>query len=174
MVRARMMLLVAGLWALPGAAHQSSPAAVLSPDQQNALSKLQQKYSDEHNPVHKAKILVRLGELQVASAAARSSADDYAAALEKLQQYRGEIEITHSALLGTGVNPALRPDGFNQLQMSLRENLRYIQDMVFAMPASRRSAFIDVQQDLEAQNQKMLDELFIHLERPPAKPPAHP
>jgi len=171
-----MIILAAGFLACSVAAHQPSPyrSAASSPDQQNALLKLQQKYSDERNPVHKAKILVRLGDLQVADAAGRSSANDYAAAIEKLQQYRSEIEITHSAFLGIVANPAQNPDGLHQLQISLRENLRRIHDIVVAMPASQRSAFVTVQEDLEAQNQKMLDELFPSLEFAPAKPPSHP
>ena len=172
----RFVFLVAGFWAISVAGGQLPSQALPPPTagQQDALSKLQRKYNNEHNPVHKAKVLVRLGELQVAAAAGSSHANDYAAALEKVQQYRGEIDITHSALLGSGANFARNPDGLRQLQLSLRENLRRIQDLVLAMPASQRSIFVAVQQELEAQNQKMIDELFPDLEPAPAKPPRHP
>jgi hypothetical protein len=172
----RSTFLAVGFVACSVTAHQPPPQPSprsLRSDQQDEISKLQRKYNDERNPVHKAKLLVRLGELQVADAASRSSINDYSAALEKLQQYRSEIEVTHSAFLGTIANPALKPDGLHQLQISLRENLRRIQDIVLAMPASQRSIFATVQQDLEGQNQKMLDELFPNLEKVPAKPQGH-
>ncbi len=124
------------------------------------LPKLREKYEKEQNPVRKAKDLARFGEAQVADAAQRTNARDFQGALHELNDYASEIASTHKALLDANGKPTGNMAGLHELQISLRENLRRIHDMIQTMPVGEQEQFQSVQESLDQQNERMLAEIF--------------
>jgi GTPase involved in cell partitioning and DNA repair len=129
-------------------------------DHQAEITRLQKKYEEARDPVHRAKALAHLGEAQVKDAGARVAARDYAGAVAELRRYREEVASARKDLVASGVNPERKPGGFRELQLSVRENLRRIEDIAFAASASQQMLLVEIHEQLGQENQKLLTELF--------------
>ncbi len=108
--------------------------------QDPALGKLQIRYQSETNPVQKAKVLAKLGPLEVDEAARNIKADQEALALSVLERYRDDARSSVNALVATQANASKHPAGFKELQIGLRESLRRLNDLVFLVPSDVQSA----------------------------------
>ena len=80
--------------------------------------------------------------------------------LHTLEQYRDEIRHMAEALKSTGVDAEKKPAGFKELQISLRENVRRIDDLILSLPADKRPFFREVRTDLVKSQNELIDELF--------------
>src|SRR5271166_1573960 len=86
-------------------------------------------YQHAPDPVHKSRALIRLGDEQV-ELAKKQLKEDEVASLHTLELYRDEVRETVVALSGMGVDAERKPAGFKELQISLRETIRHIDDMI--------------------------------------------
>jgi hypothetical protein len=127
---------------------------------QGRLERLETEYNRETGPVKKAKKLVKLGRAELAAVRDAINAGNIHEAASLAERYRDQVTATHAALVATGVNPEKKPDGFKQLQVSLRENLFRLRDLSAALPLEQRAPFVAVEQDLAAINQQLLLALF--------------
>ncbi len=118
------------------------------------------KYQHEVDPVHKARELAKLGDEQVELARKQSKAGDSEASLHTLEQYRDEVSETVAALKGTGVNAERKPAGFKELQISLRETVRHIDDLILTLNVDQRPFFRVVRNDLSTKHNELIDALF--------------
>jgi hypothetical protein len=114
------------------------------------------KYQHESDPVRKSRALVKLGNDQVEQAKKQLKAGEEEASLHTLEQYRDEVKESIAALKGMGVDPERKPAGFKELQISLRESIRRIDDLILTLDVDKRPFFRVVRDDLA----KMQDELF--------------
>ncbi len=87
------------------------------------------------------------------------SGDDVGS-LHTLEQYRDEVRETFEALKATGVDAEKKPGGFKELQISLRETVRHIDDLIFTLPVDKRPFFREVRADLVTAQNDLIDELF--------------
>lgn len=150
-------------------------AGLVANDRGSELSNLKEKYDGAHDAVHRAKALAQLGEAQVKDAGARMTAHDYAGALTELREYRDEVAATHKDLQALHVNAERKPAGFRELQVSVRENLRRIEDMAFTAPLSQQDALVEIHEQLGEENGRLLTELFPEPNGGgPAIKPGHP
>lgn len=127
---------------------------------QDRLAEELAKYQREGDPVHKARDLARLGEEQVDLAKRELKEDHEVESLHTLEQYRDEVHETIAALNGTGVDPERKPAGFKELQISLRETIRRIDDLILTLNVDKRPFFREVRNDLYTDQNKLIDELF--------------
>ena len=118
------------------------------------------RYQNENDPVRKARALAKLGDEQVDLAKRQLRADDDVGSLQTLEQYRDEVRATVAALNGTGVDAERKPAGFKELQISLRETVRRVDDLIFTLPADKRPFFREVRTDLVAAQNDLIDALF--------------
>lgn len=139
--------------ALGGFLSGSAPA-------QAPTSKLQREYEQEHDPVRKAKLLAKLGSVEIERAAALLKDGDERQALSGLQYYRDQVRSTSDALTATGVDPGKRPAGFKELQIALREDIRRLDDLIFSLPVDDRGGFEEVRAGLAAAQSMLFGELF--------------
>jgi hypothetical protein len=124
------------------------------------IARLQKKYEEARDPVHRAKALAELGEVQVKDAGERVEARDYDGALAELRQYREEVVSARKDLVASGLNPERKPAGFRELQLSVRENLRHIEDIAFAASANQQMPLVEIHEQLGQENEKLLTALF--------------
>ena len=135
--------------------------ALLPATAQNArLTRLQAQFSHENDPVRKAKALSKLQEEQFDLAQKSADAGHADQALHFIEQYRDEVRAVHAALQATGINAEKRPHGFKQLQISLRESIRELNDLSLSLPVDERSPFETIRQELEGINKQLLHQLF--------------
>ncbi len=138
---------------------------------QDAPSSLQAQFDHEPDPVRKVRLLVKLGDDQVRLARSQSKSGDAEAALKTLERYRDEVVSTLKALKATGVNAEKKPAGFKELQISLRETTRRIDDLIFALPSDQQQFFREVRSDLGKAQNDLFELLFPRRPGPSSKRP---
>ena len=127
---------------------------------EDARSKFQAQFDAESDPVRKAKLLARLGPLEMNEARAELRADNDEQALATLEHYNDEVRKTAEALTATGVDAQRHPAGFKELQISLREFVRHLDDLIFSIALDKRQWFQAVRSDLSATQNLLFDALF--------------
>jgi hypothetical protein len=135
---------------------------------QDRLAQDLAKYQAETDPVRKSRALVKLGDEQVDFARRQLKAEDEVASLGTLEQYRAEVKTTVAALQATGVDAERKPAGFKELQISLRETIRRIDELILTLPVDKRPFFREVRNDLFMYQNELIDDLF------PRKPDRNP
>jgi hypothetical protein len=127
---------------------------------QDRLAENLARYQSETDPVRKARALAKLGDDQVDQAKKQLKAGDDVASLHTLEIYRDEVKSSVDALNAMGVNAERRPAGFKELQISLRETIRRIDDLVLTLEVDKRPFFREVRNDLFASQNALIDDLF--------------
>jgi hypothetical protein len=127
---------------------------------QNRLEDDLARYQHETDPVRKARILAKMGDAQVETARRELKEGHDEASLHAVEQYRDEVHETIAALNGMGVDPESKPAGFKELQISLRETVRHMDDLIFSLEVDKRPFFRAVRNDLLADQNALIDELF--------------
>jgi hypothetical protein len=127
---------------------------------QDPLTAALAQYQREADPVRKARDLVKLGGDQIELAKKQLKSGDDVGSLHTLEQYRDEVRETVEALKATGVDAEKKPAGFKELQISLRETVRHIDDLIFTLPVDKRPFFREVRTDLVTAQNDLIDALF--------------
>jgi len=127
---------------------------------QDRLAEDLAKYQHESDPVRKARDLVKLGDEQVEMARKLLKDDQDVGSLHTLEQYRDEVHETVTVLNGMGVDAERKPAGFKELQISLRETIRRIDDLILTLEVDKRPFFRTVRNDLFTDQNALIDELF--------------
>jgi hypothetical protein len=137
---------------------------------QNTTAELRSKFSNEADPVRKAKLLVPLGEAEFRDILKDTDSENFADALTIFQQYRDEAQACQKALEGKESDPEKHPNGFKQLQISLRQSLRRLSDIIVDLPADDQKPFLDLRRDLEQMDRQLIHELFPRRPEPAPDP----
>ncbi len=135
-------------------------ALVAQPAAQDRLAHLQAQFERESDLVHKAKTLSKLQEAEFDAARREANAGRIEQALRLVEQYRDALRSVHAALVGTGINAEKKPAGFKQLEISVRESIRELNDISLALSLDQRSPFDAVRSELEEIQGQLLKELF--------------
>ena len=70
------------------------------------------------------------------------------------------VKATVGALNAMGVNAERKPAGFKELQISLRETIRRIDDLILTLEVDKRPFFREVRNDLFMYQNELIDDLF--------------
>ncbi len=127
---------------------------------QDRLAENLAKYQHETDPVRKARALAKLGDEQVDLAKKQLKAEDEVASLHTLEQYRDEVRAMVAALNGTGIDAERKPAGFKELQISLRQTIRRIDELILTLNVDKRPFFREVRNDLFMYQNELIDDLF--------------
>jgi len=131
--------------------------------EQESREKYEAQFQLERDPVAKAKILAKLGRFEIDEARADLKTDKEEQSLADLEHYRDQVEGTVQALSATGVNAEQHPAGFKELQISLRETLRHIDELILQLPLDKRPWFQAVRSDLANSHNLLIEALFPSL-----------
>ena len=110
---------------------------------QDRLTVLLDQYRHEADAVRKARVLAKLGADQVGKAREQWKSGDDVASLDTLQKYRDEVRETVTALEAAVPDAEKKPAGYKELQISLRETVRHIDDLILELPVDKRPAIHD-------------------------------
>ena len=135
---------------------------------QDRLAIALSQYQHETDPVRKARILTKLGDDQVEEAKKQLKDGDDVASLHTLEVYRDEVKETVAGLEAGGADAEKKPGGFKELQISLRETVRRVDDLILTLPVDKRPFFRGVRADLANAQNELIDALF------PRKPNQNP
>lgn len=137
--------------------------ATLNAAEQESREKYEAQFQLERDPVAKAKILAKLGRFEIEQARADLKADKDEQSLAALEHYRDQVEGIVQALSATGVNAEQHPAGFKELQISLRETLRHVDELILQLPQDKKPWFQAVRSDLAASQSVLIEALFPSL-----------
>ena len=138
---------------------------------ENSTAELRARFTNETDPVRKAKLLVPLSEAEFREVLKDADSENFGEALALFEKYRDEARACQKALEAKEPDPEKHPNGFKQLQISLRQSLRRLSDIIVDLPAGDQKPFIDVRMDLEQMDRQVMHELFPRRAEPAPDPP---
>jgi hypothetical protein len=131
-----------------------------SAGKESALEKEQANYASKTDPVDKAKTLAKLGILEMKEALRQLKAGNDDQALSTVRGYRDQVQKTTQALVTSGRDAVKHPAGFKELQISIRQCLGRLDDMILELPVDSRPWFRAVRTDLVNSQSALIDALF--------------
>lgn len=143
-------------------------AQALLPETNTA--ELRSRFTNETDPIRKAKLLVPLGDAEFRDILKDEDSENFEEALAIFRQYRDEAQICQKALEGREPDPEKHPNGFKQLQISLRQALRRLSDIIVDLPGDEQKPFLDVRRDLDQMDRQLIHELFPRRPEPAPDP----
>lgn len=141
--------------------------------QQEISRDARMKFDRETNPVRRAKMLPQLGNAEFQDIHNQISAGNFDDALKSLEQYRDQVAGTEKSLNAAEPNATKHSAGFRQLEISVREALRRLDDILFSLPLDQRKAFSDIRDQLEEMDHRLIRQLFPR-DQPAGGPVAQP
>ena len=127
---------------------------------QDRLSVLRTRLENDPDPVHKAKLMKDLGDAefqQIQKDLADGNNPDAIAVLEK---YQAEAEGCVKNLDNKEIDAEKHPSGFKQLQVSLRQSLRRIDDILPSLTSDEQKPFLEIRKELDHLDRHLIRELF--------------
>jgi hypothetical protein len=139
-----------------------------NPFQQDQLARDHARFDKEPDPVHKAKLMVHLGTEEFNQIEKHLAADDSTAALNGLREYQTQADSCEKALDARGVDPEKHPAGYKELQISVREAIRRLDNMMVNLTGDEQPPFREVRKNLDDLDRDLIKELFP---KKPGTPP---
>lgn len=124
------------------------------------LAKYQAKFTQETDPVKKGKLMVRLGRAEFHEIEKDVSGNNLSKAAEELAEYQKQADSVSKALDASGRKAVKNAAGFLQLQISVREALERLNNILVGLTSDQQKPFEDVREDLDELNRHLISELF--------------
>jgi len=150
---------VRGVWIMCGAALAGILLAG-SLVAQDRSTELRARFDRETEAVRKAKLMPELGEQQFVKIREKVRGGEFSEANIVLQQYREEAQACEIALTASRIDAEKHPTGFKQLEISLRESLRRLNEMLPGMGADEQAPFLEARKELIEMDQRLVRKLF--------------
>ena len=119
-----------------------------------------QRIQSEQNPVKRAKDEIKLAKLRLAEVQDAYSQGNVDAGTKLLATFAEDMKASWKLLQASGRKAVKQPDGFRELEISLREDERLLQDMGRRLSYFDREPVDKVSQELERMRQEVLQALF--------------
>lgn len=129
-------------------------------DQKNPAAEFQARFERETDAVHRAKLMQRLGPEEFEQIEKDVSQGDVAAAARIVTQYRDQVRSCIEALDARKINAARHDSGFKQLQISVQEALRRLDEILAGLTADQQPDFAAARSELQKINDHLVQELF--------------
>jgi hypothetical protein len=137
---------------------------------QNDAAAFQARFEREKNPVHKAKMMQQLGMAEFEEIETDVNQGEIAEAVRILQQYRDQARLCVEGLDAKKINASKHSSGFKQLQISVQEALRRLDEIMVGLTSDQQPPFLTVRGDLQKMDDHLVQELFPG--SPAGNPPA--
>ncbi|MGD0304409.1 MAG: hypothetical protein ABSC71_06225 [Candidatus Acidiferrales bacterium] len=144
-------------------------AGLVQPDK---TAEIRARFVRETNPVRKAKILPQLAEAEYLQVQDQLKADNAAEAGAIVKQMADEAATCREALDAKVRDPEAHPDGYRQLQISVRQTLRRIDNILPGLSMDEQKPFLEARDSLSELDQALLVALFPKRPEAQAAPPA--
>lgn len=127
---------------------------------QDRVAEFRSRFDREQDPVHRAKLMPYLGDVEFQEIKREVAEGKLSDALVILEKYRDETQSCEKDLDSRGIDAEKHPAGFKQLEISLRQSLRRLDDLLVGLPADDQKPFLAVRKELEQLNRHLVRELF--------------
>jgi hypothetical protein len=127
---------------------------------QDRVPELRARFQKETDPVRKAKMLSRLADAEFGEIQTQIAAGNLSDAAAIAGQVRDEAHAAQEALDGKKRDPEQHPDGYRQLQISVRESVRRLNDILIGQAADDQKPFQEIRDDLDKMDRQLIHQLF--------------
>lgn len=140
---------------------------------QNSTDDIAGRFEHDTNPIHRAKMLPKLGDAEFVTIQKDVTDGNVPGAVAVLQKYRDQAQTCLKDLDAHEPDAERHPSGFKELQISLRETLRRLDSLMGDLTRDEQDQFSGLRKDLDQLNKHVIHELFPRQpgnEDMPAKP----
>jgi hypothetical protein len=127
---------------------------------QQHASQFRERFAKETDPLHKAQLMPEYGDLEFHDIQEQLEQDELTKALDLVKQFRDEARTCAKGLEAKVANPEKHPNGFKQLQFSVRQALRRLGDIIHSLPGDDQKPFLEVRRELDELDHQLVHELF--------------
>jgi hypothetical protein len=127
---------------------------------QNRPADFQARFAQETDAMRRAQMMPKLGQTEFEDITKNIDAGKLPEALAVLKEYRDEIRSCEKGLDARNIDAEKHPKGYKQLEISLRQSLRKLNNLMVTFTADEQTPFIEVRSDLEELNRHLIHELF--------------
>jgi hypothetical protein len=127
---------------------------------QSSALEFRARFDRETDPMHRAKMMPQLSDAEFQQIGKDVAAGHLPEALAVAEEYRDEVRACENGLDAKEVDAEKHPSGFKQLQISLRESLRRLDEILVNFTGDEQKPFIEVRKDLEQLDRHLIRELF--------------
>jgi len=131
---------------------------------------LRSRFDAESDPVRKAKLMPKLAEAEFQDIRKHVEEGRLPDGVAALKLYRDEAQQCVNGLDAAKIDAEKHSSGFKQLQISLRESLRRLNEITRGLTADEQAPFLEVRKDLDEINRRLIQKLFPR-ELVPSGPP---
>jgi hypothetical protein len=136
-------------------------ASVLPFQQQiDRVGMARSRFVKETDPVHKAKLILPLGTAEFDQIEKQVGDRDLTTALDNLHAYQDQVTLCEKALDARGVDPEKHSAGFKELEISVRESLRRLDNVLVHLSGDDQKPFLEVRKSLDEINRHLIKQLF--------------
>ena len=128
--------------------------------QQDRTAEIRDRFARESDPVRKARMLDRLGDAEFQEITDDIHNDKLREAAAVLRNYRDQAFACRDALDARNVDAERHPAGYKELQFSLRESMRRLEDLMVSLTEDERAPFNPLHKELTELNHQVFHRLF--------------
>jgi hypothetical protein len=140
---------------------------------QEKIAELQKRFDHETNPVHRARLLEKLGDAQFAETRRAFKTNDLVTVGIVLEKYRDDARVALEGLKKKHPDAERQPGGYRQLEIHVRRGIREVEEILLRVPEQYQPPLQIVREDLDRMDREMIGMLFRHPgDQPPPVAPA--
>jgi len=137
---------------------------------QDRTAELRSRFEKEPDPVRKARLVAPLADQEFRDMHVKIDAGDLSAAAEIAGQVRDEAQASKKLLDAKSRDAEAHPEGYKQLEISVRESIRRLDDIMVSLARDDQAPLAAVRKDLDEMDRQMIHLLFPKRPEPaPAK-----
>src|ERR1700693_6224216 len=134
------------------------------------LGEMQARFDHEPNPVHRAKLLEKLGDAEFDEARRAYKANDLTTVATVLEKYRDNVRVALDGLRKKRSNAERDSNGYRQLEIHVRRGIREADEIILRVPDVYQPPLQIVRRDLDSMDRELIRMLFHHRDEQPAAP----
>ena len=127
---------------------------------QNEILEFRTRFTHETDAMRRTQMMAKLGQRQFDEVAQDIDAGKLPEGLTLLKEYRDEIQLCEEGLDARNINAETHPKGYKQLEISLRQSLRRLNNLLAGLTTDEQAPFLQVRNDLDELNRHLIHELF--------------
>jgi len=137
---------------------------------QDRTAELRARFQKEQDPVHKARMVAPLADAEFHDMHEKNDEGDLAGAFEIAEQVLNEAQASKKALDARNRDPEAHPEGYKQLEISVRESVRRLDDILVGLAKDEQKGLADVRNGLDELDRQIIHQLFPKRPEPELAP----
>ena len=127
---------------------------------QDRTAELRSRFEKETDPVRKARLVEQLADAEFRDMHQKIDDGNLSDAAEIAGRVRDEAQTGKKALDAKVRDPEAHPEGYKQLEISVRESVRRLDDILVGLAKDEQAPLAEVRKDLDELNRQLIHQLF--------------